>query len=410
MATIFLYLIIAFLVLDTVVGFTLSWLNAKWMRHPIPKVLEGIYDEAKYRRQQQYMIDNRRFGRINDVVELIITLAIVATGLLGWLDTFTTTLTDNLAFQAIIFVIIVNIVATIIDLPFSYYDTFVIEERYSFNKTTQRTFWLDRIKGFLVSIVITGVLLWIVVSLYELWGSRFWVWASLICCAFLLFVNLFYSNLIVPLFNKQTPLPSGELRDAIESAARKAGFAMKDIYVIDGSKHSTKANAYFTGFGAKRRIVLYDTLMDQLTTDEIVAVLAHEMGHYRHGDTIKQMLLSMATIVIYLFVFSLFVDNAALSEALGGQRVSFALAIVAFGLLLSPINYILSPLSNAYTRRCEYRADRFAADMGMSQPLISGLKKLTAESLGNLTPHPLVVKITYSHPTLEQRITRLMQD
>lgn len=410
MATIFLYLIIAFLVLDTVVGFTLSWLNAKWMRHPIPKVLEGIYDEAKYRRQQQYMIDNRRFGRINDVVELIITLAIVATGLLGWLDTFTTTLTDNLAFQAIIFVIIVNIVATIIDLPFSYYDTFVIEERYGFNKTTQRTFWLDRIKGFLVSIVITGVLLWIVVSLYELWGSRFWVWASLICCAFLLFVNLFYSNLIVPLFNKQTPLPSGELRDAIEAAARKAGFAMKDIYVIDGSKHSTKANAYFTGFGAKRRIVLYDTLMDQLTTDEIVAVLAHEMGHYRHGDTIKQMLLSMATIVIYLFVFSLFVDNAALSEALGGQRVSFALAIVAFGLLLSPINYILSPLSNAYTRRCEYCADRFAADMGMSQPLISGLKKLTAESLGNLTPHPLVVKITYSHPTLVQRITRLMQD
>lgn len=410
MATIFLYLIIAFLVLDTVVGFTLSWLNAKWMRHPIPKVLEGIYDEAKYRRQQQYMIDNRRFGRINDVVELIITLAIVATGLLGWLDTFTTTLTDNLAFQAIIFVIIVNIVATIIDLPFSYYDTFVIEERYGFNKTTQRTFWLDRIKGFLVSIVITGVLLWIVVSLYELWGSRFWVWASLICCAFLLFVNLFYSNLIVPLFNKQTPLPAGELRDAIEAAARKAGFAMKDIYVIDGSKHSTKANAYFTGFGAKRRIVLYDTLMDQLTTDEIVAVLAHEMGHYRHGDTIKQMLLSMATIVIYLFVFSLFVDNAALSEALGGERVSFALAIVAFGLLLSPINYIISPLSNAYTRRCEYCADRFAADMGMSQPLISGLKKLTAESLGNLTPHPLVVKITYSHPTLVQRITRLMQD
>ena len=410
MATIFLYLIIAFLVLDTVVGFTLSWLNAKWMRHPIPKVLEGIYDEAKYRRQQQYMIDNRRFGRINDVVELIITLAIVATGLLGWLDTFTTTLTDNLAFQAIIFVIIVNIVATIIDLPFSYYDTFVIEERYGFNKTTQRTFWLDRIKGFLVSIVITGVLLWIVVSIYELWGSRFWVWASLISCAFLLFVNLFYSNLIVPLFNKQTPLPAGELRDAIEAAARKAGFAMKDIYVIDGSKHSTKANAYFTGFGAKRRIVLYDTLMDQLTTDEIVAVLAHEMGHYRHGDTIKQMLLSMATIVIYLFVFSLFVDNAALSEALGGQRVSFALALVAFGLLLSPINYILSSLSNAYTRRCEYCADRFAADMGMSQPLISGLKKLTAESLGNLTPHPLVVKITYSHPTLEQRITRLMQD
>lgn len=409
MATIFLYLIIAFLVLDTVVGFTLSWLNAKWMRHPIPKVLEGIYDEAKYRRQQQYMIDNRRFGRINDVVELIITLAIVATGLLGWLDTFTTTLTDNLAFQTIIFVIIVNIVATIFDLPFSYYDTFVIEERYGFNKTTQRTFWLDRIKGFLVSIVITGVLLWIVVSLYELWGSRFWVWASLICCAFLLFVNLFYSNLIVPLFNKQTPLPSGELRDAIEAAARKAGFAMKDIYVIDGSKHSTKANAYFTGFGAKRRIVLYDTLLDQLTTDEIVAVLAHEMGHYRHGDTIKQMLLSMATIVIYLFVFSLFVNNAALSEALGGERVSFALAIVAFGLLLSPVNYILSPLSNAYTRRCEYCADRFAADMGMSQPLISGLKKLTAESLGNLTPHPLVVKITYSHPTLVQRITRLMQ-
>ena len=404
MARTLLLLIIAFVTLEFIVSSVLSWLNTKWMTHPVPTELEGLYDEEKYRTQQEYMRTNKRVSLVARCVSFTLTLIILGCGLLGWLDNQCKAWTDLPVLQVILFLVIYNLFNTIIGLPFSYYSTFVIEERFGFNRTTHKTFWLDALKSFLVSTVISAVLLGVVYWLYQTFGQQFWIWATLVCAVFIIFFTMFYSNLIVPLFNKQTPLPEGELRDAITAAITSFGSRFKDIYLIDGSKHSTKANAYFTGFGPKKRIVLYDTLMDKMTTEEIVAVLAHEFGHYKHRDTFRNMLISIATIAVNLFIFSLLVGNPDLPAALGGTAPSFILALVAFSLLLSPIDIALSPLGSAISRRAEYRADAFAAEHGHGEALISGLKKLAAHALSNLTPHPLVVWYSYSHPTLAQRI------
>ena len=393
------------MLLEFAVSSVLSWLNGKWMTHPIPKVLEGIYDEEKYQKQQAYMRANKRVGWIERCVSLIITLALVISGVLGWLDTLTTQWSHSQLLQLLIFFGIFMVVSTIVSIPFSYYDTFVIEEKFGFNKTTHKTFWLDALKSFLLTLVLGGILLSIIFILYSYLGKSFWIWATLVCAAFIIFFSLFYSNLIVPLFNKQKPLEEGELRTAIENAAQEMGFSIKNIYVINGSKHSTKANAYFTGFGTKKRVVLYDTLIEQLTTEEIVAVLAHELGHNKHRDTIKTMIMSIVMVAVNLFVFSLLADNPELSHALGGTRDnSFALTLIAFSLLFSPIDLVIEPIINNVSRRCEYAADAFAAKYGHGEHLISGLKKLSANTLSNLTPHPAVVWMDYSHPPLAQRI------
>ena len=400
-----LIVIIAFVLLEFAVSSVLSWLNGKWLTHPIPKVLEGLYDEEKYRKQQQYTRATRRLGLIERCVTLVITMVILLTGVFGLLDDLTARWSHGLLTQLLIFFGIYAVVSAIISLPFSYYDTFVIEERFGFNKTTRTTFWLDSLKSLALTLVLGGIVLSVVFLLYSYLGSTFWLWATLACAAFIIFFSLFYSNLIVPLFNKQKPLEQGELRTAIETAASQMGFSIKNIYVMDGSKHSTKANAYFTGFSAKKRIVLFDTLIEQLNTDEIVAVLTHELGHYKHHDTIMSTIMSIVMVAVNLWVFSLLVDNPELSHALGGTRDhSFALSLIAFSLLFSPIDLVLDPIINGISRRCEYRADAYAAHYGHREALISGLKKLSANTLSNLTPHPAVVWMGYSHPTLAQRI------
>ena len=404
---ILLALIIAFVTLEFVLSSVLSWLNTRWMTHPIPDVLQGLYDEERYSRQQAYMRANKRAALVERCFSYVLTLVILLLGLYGWLDGLCKSWTSVPLLQMLLFLVIFNLFNTIIALPFSYYAVFVIEERFGFNRTTHKTFWLDTIKSFVVSTILTPLLLGIALWLYQVFGQQFWIWATLAIAVFVVFMNLFYSNLIVPLFNKQTPLPAGELRDSIERAVAQFGSTFSDIYVIDGSKHSTKANAYFTGFGPKKRIVLYDTLMQQMTNDEIVAVLAHEFGHYKHGDTFRNMIVTIVTLAVNLFIFSLLVGNPDLPAALGGTAPSFILALVAFSLLLTPIDILLTPLANALSRRAEYRADAFAAQHGHAEPLISGLKKLAANNLSNLTPHPWVVRFSYSHPTLAQRIVAL---
>lgn len=405
-----LIVIIAFVLVEFAVSSVLSWLNGKWMSHPVPEVLKGLYDEEKYRKQQDYMRANRRVAWIERSVTLAISLVILLTGAFGWLDDLTARWSHGLVVQLLIFFGIYAVVSAIISLPFSYYDTFVVEQRFGFNKTTKLTFWLDTLKSLLLTLVLGAILLSVVFLLYSYLGTSFWLWATLVVAVFILFFSLFYSNLIVPLFNKQTPLKRGELRSAIENVASEMGFSIKDIYVIDGSKHSTKANAYFTGFGAKKRVVLYDTLIEQLTTEEIVAVLSHELGHYKHRDTIKNTVMSIVMVAVNLWVFSLLVDNPELSHALGGTRDhSFALSLIAFSLLFSPIDLVLDPIVNGISRQCEYRADAFAALYGHGEALISGLKKLSANTLSNLTPHPVVVWMQYSHPTLARRIEAIMK-
>jgi len=265
----------------------------------------------------------------------------------------------------------------------------------------------DKLKGWLLGAFLGGGILSLIIYLYELASSSFWIYAWLVVSGFSLFMVLFYSNLIVPLFNKQTPLPEGELKTAIENFARKVGYKLDAIYVIDGSKRSTKANAYFTGLGAKKRIVLYDTLINDLTTTELVAVLAHEIGHYKKNHVVWSLLLGILQTGFVLFLFSLFVGSSSLSAALGVEAPSFHIGLIAFGILYSPISTISGLLMNMLSRKNEYQADAFAAEHFDAKELSSALIKLSVTNLSNLRPHPAYVFFHYSHPTLLQRLNAL---
>ena len=295
----------------------------------------------------------------------------------------------------------------IITSPFSYYKTFVIEEKFGFNKTTVKTFILDKIKGWLMLVILGGGILALIIWFYEAIGSSFWLYAWALVAVFSLFINMFYSKLIVPLFNKQTPLEEGELRTKIADYAKTVGFKLKKIFVIDGSKRSTKANAYFSGFGSEKRVTLYDTLIKDLDDEEIVAVLAHEVGHYKRKHIIFNLSASILLTGLTLYILSLLISNPLLSNALGVDIASFHIGLIAFGLLYSPISEITGLIMNVMSRKFEYQADNYAKDTYAGEPLITSLKKLSKNSLSNLTPHPAYVFMHYSHPTLLQRIKNL---
>lgn len=405
--SIYLLIIILIVVLDFIWTRYLSYRNRKRMSPVIPCQLEGIYDEDDYKRQQAYQRTNSRFGIYTSSLTFVILLSILFLGGFGRLDELLRLYIDNEILLSLVFFGVIYLLNEIVSLPFSYYSTFVIEEKFGFNKSTKKTFWFDQVKNFLLTIVIGGLIIALIVWLYETFGDRAWLYAWGAVTAFSLFMTLFYSNIIVPLFNKQTPLEEGDLRDAIQAFSQKAGFKIENIYVMDASKRSTKANAYFTGFGAKKRIVLYDTLINDLSTDEIVAVLAHEIGHYKKKHTLQGMLISILYTGIILFLLSLFLDNENIALALGGKKASFHLGIIAFSMLFSPISMILSLFSNLLSRKNEYQADAFAAGFNLENPLINGLKKLSVKSLSNLNPDSWYVFFHYSHPTLLQRIKSL---
>jgi len=377
------------------------------MSPDIPSQLEGIYDRKDYARQQEYQKTNSRFGLYTSLFSFVVMMTVLSLGLFGWLDIQLRQYIGNEILLTLAFFGIIYILNEIITLPFGYYATFVIEERFGFNKSTKKTFWFDQLKGLLLTVILGGGILALIVWLYGTLGEYAWLYAWGVVTVFSLFMSLFYSNIIVPMFNKQTPLEEGELRDAIEAFASKAGFAVKNIYVMDASKRSSKANAYFTGFGAKKRIVLFDTLINDLDTDEIVAVLAHEIGHYKKKHTIQGIIQSIIFSGIMLFLLSWFLDNEEIARALGGEEPSFHLGMIAFSILFTPISMIIGIFSAILSRKNEYQADAYAASFGLSEPLINGLKKLSVKSLSNLNPDPLYVFFHYSHPTLLQRMEAL---
>ncbi|WP_029906264.1 M48 family metallopeptidase [Prevotella sp. 10(H)] len=403
----YLIVILLIVILDFFWTQYLSYRNRKRMSPEIPAQLDGIYDKQEYARQQEYQKVNSRFGLLTSSIMFLIMLLVLLLGVFGWLDEILRQYITNEVTLTLAFFGIVYIANSIISLPFDYYATFVIEERFCFNKSTKAVFWLDQLKGFILTIVLGGIIFALLVWFYEALGDYAWLYAWGLVTLFSLFMTLFYSNIIVPLFNKQTPLEEGELRDAIESFSKKAGFAVKNIYVMDASKRSSKANAYFTGFGAKKRIVLFDTLINDLDTNEIVAVLAHEIGHYKKKHTLQGMVISVFYTGIILFLLSLFLDNEEIAIALGGTEPSFHLGIIAFSILFTPISLIIGIFSSIHSRMNEYQADAYAAGFGLSEPLISGLKKLSVKSLSNLNPDPLYVFFYYSHPTLLQRMDAL---
>ncbi len=407
MHEILFWIIIGIIVVDFLFEKYLGYLNTKTMSEVLPVELKGIYDEEKYRKQQAYQRENQRFGLLTSSFSFALTLAMFLFYGFAFVDNLAWGFTVNAIVAALFFFGLIMFVSDILSLPFSVYDTFVIEEKYGFNKTTPKTFVLDTIKGWLLGALIGGGLLALIVFIYQKTQNMFWIYAWILVSAFTIFMAMFYSNLIVPLFNKQTPLEPGELRDAIKNFADKVGFKLDNIFVINGSKRSTKANAYFTGFGSKKRIVLYDTLINDMETDELVAVLAHEIGHYKKKHVIQGLLISLIQTGIVLFIFSLLINNANLSKALGVEIPNFHIGLVAFGILYSPVSFVLGIFMNLLSRKNEYQADEFAAVHFKPEALASALKKLSVKNLSNLTPHKTYVFFHYSHPTLLQRLARL---
>ena len=400
-------IILVILTADFVSERILSALNVKSSKKPIPDLLSGIYDQDKYQKQQSYFRANTRFGLLTSTVSFLVIFLMIVFGGFGWLDGIVQRWTANPILVSLIFFGILFLANDIISTPFEIYDIFVIEERFGFNKTTPKTFILDKLKGYALTAVLGGGIIALVMWFYQLNPQYFWLIAWACVTSVSLFISLFYSELIVPLFNKQTPLEAGELRDAIEKFSKKAGFELKNIFVIDGSKRSTKANAYFTGFWKKKRIVLYDTLINDLDTAEIVAVLAHEAGHSKYKHTLRNILINLPYTLLMFFLLGLILRSDVLAQALGGKEASFHLNILAFGVLYSPVSMMLGLAMNVLSRKHEYQADGYVKENKMGEQLISALKKISSKSLSNLTPHPAYVFVNYSHPTLLQRVEKL---
>jgi STE24 endopeptidase len=401
------FAIIIILIADFSLERFLAFLNIKHSKKNLPDILSGIYDSDKYARQQDYFRTNTRFGMLTSTYSFVIIICMYVFGGFGWIDSILQVYIQHEILRSLAFFGILFLANDLLTIPFEIYDTFVIEQRFDFNKVTPKLFIFDKLKGYAVTAVLGGTLLYAIIWIYTLSADYFWILAWSVVTLFSLFMTMFYSELVVPLFNKQTPLQEGELRTEIEKMASKTNFKLDNIFIIDGSKRSTKANAYFTGLGPKKRIVLYDTLMDKMTVNEIVAVLAHEIGHYKHKHTLKNMFVSLPTTLLLFFCLGLILKSDDLAMALGGKSASFHLNVLAFGILYSPFSLVLDLFSNQLSRKYEYQADHFAVAQGFGNELISGLKKLSATSLSNLMPHPLYVFFHYSHPTLYQRITNI---
>ena len=401
------YIIIAIVIFDYILEQWLEYLNAKNRSAELPTELKGVYDEEKYKKSIDYDKVTSKFGFVTSSLNFVIILIMLFLGGFSFVDALAGYYSVDPIFKALIFFAILGPAADILHTPFAIYDTFVIEEKFGFNKTTVKTFILDKIKGWLLTIIVGGILAYVILWFYYKTTDMFWIYAWALTSGFMIFMAMFYSNLIVPLFNKQQPLEDGELKEAISQFASKVGFKLDNVYRIDGSKRSTKANAYFTGLGAKKRIVLYDTLIKELSTDEIVAVLAHEIGHYKRKHTLQGIILSVLQMGITFYLISLFLSLPALSQALGVNQPSFHIGIIAFGILYSPFSLVIGLLMNILSRKNEYQADAFTGEFFQAEHLINALKKLSINNLSNLTPHPIYVFFHYSHPTLLQRINAL---
>ncbi len=408
MITTLTLIIILFILAEYFLDWYLDKLNAQSWDKPIPEELAGIYDEEKYAKAQAYNKAKKRIGRITSIFSTGILLAMVFFGGFAYLQYIVSDITENILLQGLLYFGIIAIASDLISLPLSLYNTFVIEEKFGFNKMSIGTFLMDKIKGWILGALIGGAIYAAVFYFYTLAGRYFWIYAWLFIFIFSLFMITFYTSLIVPLFNKLSPLDEGTLKSKINEFAAKAGFPLHRISVIDGSKRSTKANAYFSGLGRRKSIVLYDTLIKDHSEDELVSILAHEVGHYKLNHIKQGIIISFFNTGILLFLLSLCVNNPAFSAALGVDTPVFHIGLIAFSLLYSPISLLTGLFSNIVSRKNEYEADNFARKYTGSEHLIVALKKLHANTLSNLNPHPLYIFFHYSHPSLLQRVKALM--
>ena len=385
----------------------LDLINLKSQRKDIPKEIESFYEKEKYLKALAYNSERTKFSFLTSAFSFLISGSMLLFGGFGWVDSLLRTYIENQILLALAFFGALMLASDILTIPFQWYSIFVIEEKYGFNKTTIKTFITDKLKGYALGSLVGGGLLSLLIYLVLVIGPSFWIWFSIIAAVFILFINMFYTSLILPLFNKLTPLPDGELKKSIEDFSRKVNFPLDNIFIIDGSKRSKKANAFFSGIGRKKKIVLYDTLITNHTTDELVAVLAHEVGHFKKKHIIWGYVLSVLQIVFTLFVLSLMIFNEKLSLALGGSQLAIHLNLLAFGILFSPISGVTGLLMNMYSRKNEFEADAYAKETFDGSALMNALKRLSVDSLSNLYPHPWYVFFHYSHPPLLKRLKAL---
>ena len=402
-----LYLIIGLVVFNYLFSTVLDFINGKNWKAEIPPIMKDYYDEDKYLKAKNYSKEKGKISLISSTLSTLITIFFLVFDGYGWLDNFISIYYDIPFLKSGIFFLGLFILSDVISIPFSCYNTFVIEEKYGFNKTTVKTFVLDKIKGYLLTIIIGGILLFGAIYIVSLLENGFWVWLWISLSVILLLVNMFYADLIVPIFNKLTPLQTGSLREKIESYTAKVGYSLKNIYIIDGSKRSSKANAFFSGLGPRKTIALYDTLVEKHSEEELVAVLAHEVGHYKKKHVFTSLFLTISQLGLMCFLLESCLKVGEISQALGGKEMVFHLGLVAFGILYSPIGTILSILMNINSRKNEFEADHYAKTTYSGAALELALKKLSVDSLSNLYPHPFYTFIHYSHPPLLKRLSAL---
>ncbi|MBL7856114.1 MAG: M48 family metallopeptidase [Cyclobacteriaceae bacterium] len=402
-----LIIILSIVVISFVFDQVLDFINLKAQRTDIPDEVASFYDRDKYIKSLVYLKEQTYFSFLSGGFSFLLSIAMLYFGGFGWLDSLLRPEIMHPIPLALAFFGVLMLASDIVTIPFQWYGTFVLEEKYGFNKTTIKTFIADKLKGYLLGALTGGTLLSVLIYMVQLIGPNFWIWFSLIAAAFILFVNMFYTSLILPLFNKLTPLPDGELKSAIENFAAKINFPITNIFVIDGSKRSNKANAFFSGIGKKKKIVLYDTLITNHTTDELVAILAHEVGHFKKKHILWSYFFSVVQITFTLFVLSRMVFNEELSLALGGSQQAIHLNLLAFGILFSPISGVTGIFMNMFSRKNEFEADAYARETFSGKALTEALKKLSVDNLSNLYPHPWYVFFHYSHPPLLKRLEAL---
>ncbi|REJ83610.1 MAG: M48 family peptidase [Bacteroidetes bacterium] len=402
-----LIIILAIVCADFLLGRLLDYLNNTHIKKELPSAAHGIYDENKYHKFLQYYRARNGFSQITSIFGFIITAILLVSGAFGALDEWLRTFTENPIWLAILFFGVIGLASDIISTPFSVYSTFVIEEKFGFNKTTVRTFIADKLKAYVLAALVGGGLLALLTWIYLSTGTLFWLLAWGTLTLVMIFITAFYTSVLLPVFNKLKPLPEGELRSAIEEYARKNDFRLDDIYVMDGSKRTSRANAFFSGLGKRKKIVLFDTLIEKHTVPELVAVLAHETGHFKLKHTRTGLFAGILQSGIMFYLLGSLLGNPDLTLAMGGTEPAFHLDLLAFGLLYSPVSLLLGIFMNMLSRKHEYEADRFASSTYDGQELASALKKLSVDNLSNLNPHPAYVFVHYSHPPLLSRLAAL---
>ena len=415
-AQLWFFIIISLVIFNYLFSNILDYINHRNWKDEIPNELKDFYDKEKYKKAKNYALSKNKIGLFSSSISFILVISLLFFNGYGIIDQFANSdffksfesLKINSSFiQSGVFFLILFILNSFISIPFSYYNTFVIEEKFGFNKTTKSTFFIDIIKSTFLSLFIGGILLFLALFLYDNLNEGFWLWLWIGLSLLMILINMFYADLIVPIFNKLTPLDDGELRNKIEKYSKDVGYLLKNIYVIDGSKRSTKANAFFSGLGPRKTIALYDTLIEKHTENELVAVLAHEVGHFKKKHIFSGLIMSIIQIGIMSFFFELCLKLPEISIALGGSESSFHLGLVGFSIIFSPISILSGIIMNYNSRKNEFEADAYAKETFNGEDLSLALKKLSVDSLSNIYPHPLYVFFHYSHPPLIQRLRAL---